>query len=124
MRRILITACLLAISISASPVSAATLNLPDDMPTSERLAAMQLAIVETLRLKTGLCGGLPQDCEPQPPCDAQGRRPNGNNCTLVWKSTDDNKGEFLTWVEDWEAKGSINSHLYRLPTIGQDGKMY
>ncbi|NTF17917.1 hypothetical protein G6L37_05840 [Agrobacterium rubi] len=91
--------------------------------TLSRIEKIRVAIDDTLRIKAGQCT---HPCEPTPTCDAQGRRPNGDDCTLVWK-TEEGRPEFLTWVEKWEArvvKPYVPSSNLRLPTVGQDGKLY
>jgi len=108
----------------ASPTSATEpADIASEAAPSADVAAIQSAISEALRLSSGRCGGRAQDCGPQPPCDARGRRLSGENCTLVWKK-EDGRPEFLTWVENWEVTGMTYSHTLRLPVIGQDGKLY
>lgn len=91
-------------------------------PVKEKMAAMQLAIIEAMRLANYCDSPIPGACD-HSDCDAQGQRPSGNNCVLVWKR-EEGKPEYLTWVEDWEVHGSIYSPMFRLPTLGQDGKLY
>lgn len=124
MIRSALAAIVIGMTSLASPASATEpAGIASEAASPADVAAIQSAISEALRLSVGRCGGRPHDCEPQAPCDARGRRPSGDNCTLVWKK-EDGRPEFLTWVESWEVTGMTYSHTLRLPVIGQDGKLY
>jgi hypothetical protein len=126
MLRIMIAAAASLLAVPSAVVAkdvSIQYQAPYEASAEQRLAAVQLAIIETLRLG-GQCGSAdPKNCEPEVPCDAQGQRSNGYNCVLVWKR-EEGKPEYLTWVEGWEVHGSIYSSSFRLPTLGQDGKLY
>jgi hypothetical protein len=84
-------------------------------PSQERLAAIQAALGEALRLSHGCMAARPEPCAPEPPCDDKGRRTGGFDCVLVWKTVDGR--ERLAWAEQWEAE------QYRLPVLDPDGSL-
>ncbi len=95
-------------------------SVPGDVPDAKQLAAMQAAIAETLRLQDSCNASDPRLCEPEPPCDAKGQRPEPwTNCVLAWRS--DSSGEKLTWVDEWRIEAD---KLLRRPVLEADGKLH
>jgi hypothetical protein len=107
--------------LNVHPEAAASRVLiePDSLANLE---AIQTAITEALRLKDQCNASDIRLCQPEPPCDAQGQRPEPwQDCVLAWGPGGTDK-EALTWVDGWKVD---NANLgYRKPVLGADGKLY
>jgi hypothetical protein len=112
----IISKTIILLTAAVLSCSAASARQDEVTPASqERLAAIQEAIGEALRLLPGCMAASPELCTPSPPCDDKGRRPDGFDCVLVWKNVDGR--DRLTWAERWE------EDQFRLPALSLDGSL-
>jgi hypothetical protein len=94
---------------------------PQHLIEADKLASLEIAVQEAMRLKDSCNASDIRLCQPTPPCDAQGQRPYPwQDCILAWEADKTGK-EMLVWVNEWEVEANLG---YRRPVIGVDGKLY
>lgn len=118
-KRMLNAAVLVGSLLSTLPAMAEFRAEATSEKQSNQIRAIQDAVAESLRLKDSCSARDPRLCDPEPPCDAQGQRPEPwQGCVLAWVPDAAGK-EQLSWVDEWK----IHNFHYRRPMLNADGSL-